>query len=227
MNDGYPVAAVRADGDDVSAWLARRGIPAEVVAGPDGWVGVDGLTPEDTEALAELASALGTTVVVIDADGDQLVVDVLGTDPALGSAPDDAHALAAATGRPETAGRVAEILGDSTAGLRARHRRLAALLGLPDALPPGGSARARATGAPLEPAGAAGPGREAQPTPTSLGLPAWLPAIVLWTGVVVMLVAVVLAIASVDRRGLLVAGMAGLAGCACVVLGLAGRSMRR
>jgi hypothetical protein len=227
MSDGYPVAAVRADGDDVSAWLARRGIPAEVVPGPDGWVGVEGLTAEDAEALPELAGALGATVIVLNAVGDELVVDVLGTDEAIGAAPDDAHALAAATGRPETAGRVAQVLAETRFGVRARHKALAELLGLPGGLADRGGSRARATGAPLEPAGAAGPGTAHQPTPSSVALPAWLPAIVLWTGVVGMLVAVVAAVGAETSRGLMVAGLCGLAASACVVLGMVGRSTRR
>jgi hypothetical protein len=229
MSDGYPVALIRADGDDVSAWLARRGIPAEVVAGPEGWVSVEGLTPEDLAALDELVAALKTTAIVLSADGGELVVDVLGTDAAIDAAPDDAHALAAVARRPDAAGRVADVLGDTGLGLRERHRRLAELLGLPSRLPAEGAARAAATGAPLEPAGPAGPGRDTAATQTggAVFLPSWLSTIVLWTGVVTMLLAVVLAFRADHSRGVMAAGLCGLAGAACVVLGFAGRVTRR
>jgi hypothetical protein len=230
MSEGYPVVAVRADGDDVAAWLARRGIPAEVVAGPDGWVSADGLTSDDLDALTELTRDLGATAIVFDTEGDQLVVDVLGTDPALGSAPDDSHALAIASGRPELAGKVAGILGDPGIGLTVRHRRLLELLGLPSALPRSGAARAEATGAPLEPAGPAGPGRDAAPIASGGGavvLPGWLTGIVLWTGVVGIVAALVAAVRADTSRGLLVAGLAGLAAAACLVLGMVGRATRR
>jgi hypothetical protein len=227
MSDGYPTAVVRADGDDVSAWMARRGLPVEVVAGPGGWVSIEGLTPEDLDALAEMTRDLDATAVVLDTDGDALTIEVVGTDAAIDAAPDDAHALAAATGRPEAAGRVAQILGD--AGLRPgeRHRRVADLLGLPGGRGGDGSARARATGAPLERGGPAGPGRDAAPVQTGkILLPRWLPTILLWTGVVAMFVALAVAVTADHRRGLLAAGLCGLAGAACTVLGSVGRSTR-
>lgn len=227
MSEDYPMAVVRADGDDVSAWLARRGIPAEVVAGPEGWVSVLGLTDEDLDALADLAGQLNTTAIVFGRDADQLTVEVFGTDPAIDAAPGDAEALAAATGRPGEAPRLAKILADPGLGVSARHSKLAEVLGLPGRLPRHGTARAEATGAPLEPAGSAGPGRQAQPTPSSVALPAWLPAIVLWTGVVGMVVAVIAAVGTQTGRGLFVAGVCGLAAAACVLLGMMGRSMRR
>jgi hypothetical protein len=230
MSDGYPMAVVRADGDDVAAWLARRGVPAEVVAGPDGWVSVNGLGPEDVELLPELVGDLNATAIAFSAEDGALVAEVIGTDPALGGDADDAHALAAAAGRPETATRVAEILGDRVLSLAVRHRRLAELLGLPGALPPHGSARAEATGAPLEPAGPAGPGRSTAPVQTGaaqLGLPRWLPTIVMWTGAVGIVAALFAAVQADTRRGLLVAGIAGLASAACLVLGMVGRSVAR
>lgn len=226
MSDEYPVAVIRADGDDVSAWLARRGIPAEVVAGPEGWVSIEGLTSEDLDALGELVAALRTSAIVLSSDGGELVVDVLGTDPTIEGAPDDAHALANAAGRPETSGRVAEILGDAALGLRERHRRLARLLGLPD----GVRSDPAATGAPLEPGGPAGPGRDQLPVQTGSGrvvLPSWLSSIVLWTGVVTMVAALLLAFRAPTSHGMLAAGLCGLAGAACVVLGFVGRVIRR
>jgi hypothetical protein len=223
MSDEYPVAVIRADGDDVSAWLARRGIPAEVVAGPEGWVSVEGLTPEDLETLGELVAALRTSAIVLSADGGELVVDVLGTDPTIEGAPDDAHALANAAGRPETSGRVAEILGDAALGLRERHRRLAGLLGLPD----GVRSDPAATGAPLEPAGPAGGQLSAQTGSGKVVLPSWLSSIVLWTGVVTMVAALLLTFRASTSQGLLAAGLCGLAGAACVVLGFVGRLTRR
>jgi hypothetical protein len=223
MSDEYPVAVIRADGDDVSAWLARRGIPAEVVAGPEGWVSVEGLTPEDLETLGELVAALRTSAIVLSADGGELVVDVLGTDPTIEGAPDDAHALANAAGRPETSGRVAEILGDAALGLRERHRRLARLLGLPD----GVRSDPAATGAPLEPAGPAGGQLSAQTGSGKVVLPSWLSSIVLWTGVVTMVAALLLTFRASTSQGLLAAGLCGLAGAACVVLGFVGRLTRR
>ncbi|MCW2567947.1 MAG: hypothetical protein JWN54_2044 [Mycobacterium sp.] len=230
MSDGYPMAVVRADGDDVAAWLARRGVPAEVVTAGDGWVSVDGLSPEDVELLDELVRDLNATALVFSAEGDALVADVIGTDPAFADAPDDAHALAVATGRPELAAKVAEILADQGVGLGVRHRRLAELLGLPGALPSSGNARAEATGAPLEPAGVAGPGRSTHRVQTGaaqLGLPRWLPTIVMWTGVVGILASLFVAVRADTSRGLLVAGIAGLASCACLVLGMVGRSVAR
>jgi hypothetical protein len=230
MSDGYPMAVVRADGDDVAAWLARRGVPAEVVAGPDGWVSVDGLSPEDVNLLADLVRDLGTTAVVFSAEGDSLVAEVIGTDPALADAPDDAQALAAATGRPHLADKVRVILDDYSIGLAQRHRRLAELLGLPGGLPPHGAARAAATGAPLETAGPAGPGRSTAPVQTGaaeLGLPRWLPTIVMWTGVFGILASLFAAVVADTHRGLLVAGIAGLASAACLVLGMVGRSVAR
>jgi hypothetical protein len=223
MSDEYPVAVIRADGDDVSAWLARRGVPAEVVAGPEGWVSVEGLTPEDLETLGELVAALRTSAIVLSADGGELVVDVLGTDPTIEGAPDDAHALANAAGRPETSGRVAEILGDAALGLRERHRRLARLLGLPD----GVRSDPAATGAPLEPAGPAGGQLSAQTGSGKVVLPSWLSSIVLWTGVVTMVAALLLTFRASTSQGLLAAGLCGLAGAACVVLGFVGRLTRR
>jgi hypothetical protein len=223
MSDEYPVAVIRADGDDVSAWLARRGIPAEVVAGPEGWVSVEGLTPEDLETLGELVAALRTSAIVLSADGGELVVDVLGTDPTIEGAPDDAHALANAAGRPETSDRVAEILGDAALGLRERHRRLARLLGLPD----GVRSDPAATGAPLEPAGPAGGQLSAQTGSGKVVLPSWLSSIVLWTGVVTMVAALLLTFRASTSQGLLAAGLCGLAGAACVVLGFVGRLTRR
>jgi hypothetical protein len=230
MSDGYPMAVVRADGDDVAAWLARRGVPAEVVAAPEGWVGVNGLSPEDAGLLGDLVRDLNATAIVFSADGDALVAEVIGTDPALADAPDDADALARAAGRPEVAQRVREILDDYSVGLGQRHRRLAELLGVPRALPPHGTARAEATGAPLEPAGPAGPGRDTAPEQTGaaqLGVPRWLPTIVMWTGVVGIVAALFAAVRADTSRGLLVAGIAGLASAACLVLGMVGRSVAR
>jgi hypothetical protein len=230
MSDGYPTAVVRADGDDVAAWLARRGVPAEVVAGADGWVSVDGLSPEDADLLGELVRDLNATAIVFSAEGDSLVAEVIGTDPALADEPDDARALAAATGRPHVVEKVREVLDDYSVGLGQRHRRLAELLGLPGRLPPHGAARAEATGAPLEPAGQAGPGRSDVPLQTGaaqLGLPRWLPTIVMWTGVLGILAAVFAAVRADTSRGLLVAGIAGLASAACFVLGMVGRSVAR
>jgi hypothetical protein len=227
MSEGYPMAVVRADGDDVAAWLARRGVPAEVVAGPEGWVSVEGLTEDDLDALADLAGELRTTAIVFATEGDSLTVEVLGTDPAIAAASDDGAALAAAAGHPEWAAKITKILRDPALGVSGRHRTLAEVLGLPGRLPRHGAARAEATGAPLEPAGAAGPGKEAQPTPSSVALPAWLPVIVLWTGVGGMALAVFAAVVAETGRGLIAAGLAGLAACACVVLGMVGRSVNR
>jgi hypothetical protein len=230
MSDGYPMAVVRADGDDVAAWLARRGVPAEVVAGPEGWVSVNGLSPEDVELLPELVRDLKATAIVFSVEGESLVAEVIGTDPAIAGAADDAGALAAATGRPQLAAKVREILDDYSVGLGQRHRRLAELLGIPGRLPPHGAARAEATGAPLETAGPAGPGRDTAPVQTGaaqLGLPRWLPTIVMWTGVVGILAALLAAVTADTNRGLLVAGIAGLASSACLVLGMVGRSVAR
>jgi hypothetical protein len=218
MTDGYPMVVVQADGDDVAAWLARRGIPAEVVAGPDGWVSVDGLTPEDLEQLSDLVRDLRTSAIVLSADADELVVDVVGTDPALESAPDDAHALATASGRPHLAAEVAEVLTNTGLGVGARHRRLTELLGLPGVRTARVAAPARRT----EP-----DARAVAPVGGAVVIPSWMSAIVLWTGVVTIVAAVLLAVVADTQRGLLVAGLCGLAGLACVVLGVVGRLTRR
>jgi hypothetical protein len=218
MTDGYPMVVVRADGDDVAAWFARHGVPAEVVAGPEGWVSVDGLTQEDLEQLGDLVRDLRTSAIVLSADADELVVDVVGTDPALESAPDDAHALATASGRPDLATKVAEVLANTGLGVGARHRRLTELLGLP-------SARA---------ARVAAPARRSDPDPRAVApvggavvIPSWMSAIVLWTGVATIAIALLVALLADTRRGLVVAGLCALAGLACVVLGVVGRLTRR
>jgi Sec-independent protein secretion pathway component TatC len=58
-------------------------------------------------------------------------------------------------------------------------------------------------------------------------LPSWLSSIVLWTGVVTMVAALLLTFRASTSQGLLAAGLCGLAGAACVVLGFVGRLTRR